>query len=330
MKRTTIGIRVALLAALCGCMDLDLLDEMIPLDDGGEASTDGAGEGDVDADADGDGPPATDADDVTAPAFVEPACEASEVAVAGACASVGPGTAALRLATDEAAALEVTAPAGSRAEVLSAPWSTEHLIVVAGLTAATEVELQVSAADINGNTAQSSCAVLALDGPPVSITEVLADPLGEEPAQEFVEIANYGDAAVDISGWMIDDGGDCNGDALPAGTVLEPGAVALLVGSEFDAASTADPPPAEGALVVAVEGSLGTSGLTNSAVETIELYDAYGALVSVYDGRLGDPVEGASPSRIRAEAPDGCPSAFGTAPGKPSTPGTVRFVPHSS
>ena len=308
-------------------MDLDLLDELIPMNgDGGAASTDGAGDGDADADTEGDGPPATDAADVTAPAVVETECGAAETASGGVCVAPGNGAASLRLATDEPALLTISAPEGARAEVLSAEWSTAHVVAVAGLPAA-PAEIGVAIADVNGNAATVPLSVTALGGPTVAVTEVLADPLGEEPAQEFVEIANYGAAAVDLSGWMIDDGGDFNGDFLPAGTTLAAGAVALLVSSSFDPASTADPAPAEGALLVALESSIGTSGLSNAAAETIELYDAAGALVSAYDARLGKPVEGASAARIRAELPDGCPAAFGTAPRKPSTPGIAAFVP---
>ncbi len=327
MRNATIGIWAALFAAHAGCMDLDLLDELIPMGgDGGAASTDGAGEGDADGDTEGDGPPATDAADVTAPAIVETECGAAETASGGVCVAPGNGAASLRLATDEPAALTITAPEGARAEVLSAPWATSHLVAVAGIAAA-DAGVGIEISDVNGNAAAIGLPVAVPSGPTIAITEVLADPLGEEPAQEFVEIANYGAAAVDLSGWMIDDGGDCNGDFLPAGTALGAGAVALLVSSSFDPASTADPAPAEGALLVTLESSIGTSGLSNADAETIELYDAYGALVSAYDARLGKPVEGASAARLSAELPDGCPAAFGTAPRKPSTPGIAPFVP---
>jgi hypothetical protein len=59
----------------------------------------------------------------------------------------------------------------------------------------------------------------------------------------------------------------------------------------------------------------------------VELYDIDGVIVSAYDGRLGDPVEGRSAARVRAEAPDGCPAAFGDVPIAPPTPGDAPFVP---
>jgi hypothetical protein len=309
-----------------GCVDLGLLDELIPFDAGrGEL---GEGDGtDADSDTDSGGPPATDADDTAAPALAPISCASGEDDRGGFCVALGNGAAAIRLKTDEPAAVTLTAPDGARAEVVSDPWAVEHLVVAGGLPPSTEAALAISLADVNDNSAEQTLAVTACDGPTVAITEVLADPWGAEPAQEFVEIANYGAAAIDLAGWMIDDNGDENGDLLPAGCLIAPGQVALLVAPDYDPESAEDPAPASGALVVYLESSIGTGGLKNDEAETVELYDASGALVSVYDGRVGKPVEGKSAARIRAEAPDGCPRAFGEAAIDPPNPGEAQFVP---
>jgi hypothetical protein len=317
MKHITRGLWLLPLAVAGGCLDLGLLDELIPLD---------GGSGGTDADGDGDGPPATDADDVDAPALVSMSCGGGEIEREGCCVAAGNGTAGIRLSTDEPAVLGVTAPEGVRAEVVSDPWALEHLVVVAGLPGTAEASLEISLEDVNGNAGACALSVVALGGPTVAVTEVLADPLGPEPGQELVEIANYGAADVDLSGWMIDDGGDANGDVLPAGCAIPPGKVALLVPDDYDPASTEDPTPAAGAIIISIGSSLGTSGLKNDAAETVELYDAAGVVVSAYDARLGDPVEGRSAARLRAEVPDGCPTAYGEAPATP-TPGSAPFVP---
>ncbi len=86
--------------------------------------------------------------------------------------------------------------------------------------------------------AQSQCDINN-----VSITAILADPSGggnaydtngdgdtNNQADEFVEICNQGMVPVDISGWELGDNDDVWPDlTFPAGTVLAPGACALVV-----------------------------------------------------------------------------------------------------
>ena len=47
---------------------------------------------------------------------------------------------------------------------------------------------------------------------------------GARPPGEVVEIANTGDAPIDIGGWKLHDEGSTKGFVFPAGTVLEAGA----------------------------------------------------------------------------------------------------------
>jgi len=119
-------------------------------------------------------------------------------------------------------------------------------------------------------------------GPRLVVTEVLANPVGAEPAQEWVEIANLGDVEVPLGGiWLADEGGD---DALPDVT-LATGAVALVVGGAYDPLEGSDPPPGPGTILVRVSGSLAQSGLRNSG-ERVELRDAAGTVLSSYGGHL--------------------------------------------
>ena len=64
--------------------------------------------------------------------------------------------------------------------------------------------------------------------PPIAITEVLANPKGPEPQQEFVELRNLGDADVPLGGLRLQD--SKGGDDLPAET-LAAGGYALVVTS---------------------------------------------------------------------------------------------------
>jgi hypothetical protein len=69
----------------------------------------------------------------------------------------------------------------------------------------------------------------------VAITEFINDVLGDESTDEWVEIYNYGDQAVDLAGWTLSDEGS---DAADLSGVLEPGAYAIL--SEDPAKFVAD------------------------------------------------------------------------------------------
>ena len=88
---------------------------------------------------------------------------------------------------------------------------------------------------------------------------------------EFIEIVNTTNTAIDISGFTLsdDDGGDF---AFPAGTSLGPNQAAILFGGGAPAGTFG------GALVFTDDGSIG-SGLSNSG-DLIQLKDASGTLVT--------------------------------------------------
>ena len=316
-------------------MNLGLLDEMVVPDAGtteGEGDVDGDADGDSDADsdtdsdADGDGPtrPDTDPSDETPPVLLDGICGLFETKEDSICVAVGPASASFRFTTDEPALVTVTSSGSGKTGVVSATWETEHHLGAALLEAGAH-EITISYEDVNGNSDGAVISVTPTGGPPVAITEVLADPLGAEPSQEFVEIANFGDVEVDISDWMIDDNGDQDGDLIPAGTSLEPGAVAVLVANDFDTSSTDDPGVSAGAAIIYLDSSIGSSGLKNSDAEPVQLWDASGTLVSEYLAQVGNPKEGKSAKRLYAELPDDDELAFGTAPEAPSTPGEAEM-----
>jgi hypothetical protein len=329
MNRTFIIITLAVVAA-SGCLDLDLLDEMELFDAGAATGEEGQEADDEPAGGDGaggGGPPAADPEDDAPPAAVAPGCGGGERLVGQVCVAEGAASASFRVGTDEPARASLVVPGGGRGGALSEPWVTEHHLAAVAPGTSGEVAVTVEMEDVNGNVATLEVEVTLGDGPTISITEVLADPAGPEPAQEFVELANFGDGAVDLSGWMIDDGGDGDGDLLPDGTVLSPGEVGLVVSSGYDPQEGQDPAPADTARLIRVESSICSNGLKNSEAESVELYDATGALVSLYDGRVGTPVEGAGAVRLAAELPDGDALAFALDPGRGASPGTVPSLP---
>jgi hypothetical protein len=156
-------------------------------------------------------------------------------------------------------------------------------------------------------------------GPALVITEVLANPVGAEPAQEWVEVANLGAVDVALGGLLLaDEGGD---DELPA-EVLAAGAIALVVGEAYDPLEGSDPPPGPGTVLLRVTGSLAHSGLRNSG-ERVEIRDAAGAVLSSYGGHI-DTSSRAGQSAVRRNL-DGCDLGEAweaSAPGA-STPGSL-------
>lgn len=81
-------------------------------------------------------------------------------------------------------------------------------------------------------------------GSDIVISEVLADPHSESKG-EFVELYNAGDEPVDLDGWPLGDSRDVNDTIMDftgphdiglAGTVLAPGAYALVVDPDYEGA----------------------------------------------------------------------------------------------
>ncbi len=139
--------------------------------------------------------------------------------------------------------------------------------------------------DLAGNFAERTLEAVPGDSlvPPLGLTEVLANPRGAEPGQEFIELADLRasgaaqawdglrlvDLPVDalLQAWAD---GDTPGDPLPAFTT-RPGERVLVVASGYDPADGADPPPRPGTTLVRVDGSLAAGGLKNAG-EPLVLY----------------------------------------------------------
>ncbi len=109
----------------------------------------------------------------------------------------------------------------------------------------------------------------------VAINELLADPNGTQDyngdgnftdsGDEFIEIYNYGESDVDISGWEIMDGSVL---VIPSGTVLVEGEFMYFVAGDKDG-------------LHGEEWSGSWPSLTNSGDE-IKLYDSDGRLVDQF------------------------------------------------
>lgn len=133
--------------------------------------------------------------------------------------------------------------------------------------------------------------------PQLTITEVLADPLGPDPDQEYVEVLNYGEFPLPLAGLAIADTPEREGEVITSGVVLAPGARALLVAARFDAnAMHGDAPIPPGVPILRLDGPIATGGLTNSG-EPLYLRDAQGRRLAAVPALAGG-IEGRCLARV--------------------------------
>ena len=251
-----------------------------------------------------------DAPDTTPPVLTDVA-----VRVAGPCLEVA-------FSTDEPASATIDvqadgAPAPSPAG--AGQTSFDVALPLTGLPPSAAATVSVTVTDLAGN--QTTSAPVALTTPPavppLAITEVLANPAGPEPQQEYVELRNLGDAAVALAGLRLAD--SKGSDDLPAGT-LPAGGYALVVTSAYDPDEGSDPPPRPGTLLLRVDSRIGADGLSNGG-EPVQLLQgdvvvsSYGGAVSVSAGTWN----GKSVHRLVQTACDG-PAVWNRTP-LPPTPG---------
>lgn len=122
--------------------------------------------------------------------------------------------------------------------------------------------------------------------PPTSIviSEIMYNPASDESnpgVSEWIEIVNVGAGTVDLGNWLFDDEDATNWGAIPAGTMLAPGQVAVFYDSAFTTEATfrAEWSVPVSALVIGISwGSLANDPSVASP-ENLELRDSLGALI---------------------------------------------------
>ena len=105
---------------------------------------------------------------------------------------------------------------------------------------------------------------------PIVIREVCANPSGDEPAQEWVELQNVGDEEASLEGLHIADRMDAEGTDIGSDRMLLPREHVLLVGDAFDPDAAGVLP---GATLIRVGRTIVSSGITNRG-EALYLRDA--------------------------------------------------------
>jgi hypothetical protein len=188
------------------------------------------------------------------------------------------------------------------------------------LPAGVRAEAVLHVVDRAGNSADS--APVAIDLPPrlpaLVITEVLANPVGSENTQEFVEIYNAGSETQALGGLFLAD--KAGSDALPE-MLLPAGAYAVVVPEAYNPADGKDPAPRDGTLIVRVPGRLAGDGLANTG-EPVRLLNAGGFVISQYGGWVDVSATAWSGKSVKRASPQSCdgPDAWTKAPSSP-TPG---------
>jgi hypothetical protein len=218
-----------------------------------------------------------DGQDARAPAALVSSCAIDEQPLEVGCALVDDASITLRMQSDEPT-IATLRLAGLERSVAAA--DGQLLLDVAGLSADSLHVAELELHDSAGNAITHALEVHTT--PPLAtlaITEVLADPLGPEPQQEFVEIVNYGPTAVDLLGFALGDRTDMPGVAIDRSLRVVPEARVLLVADGYDPRDPSDPAPPPGALLVRVGRAIASAGLRNAG-EALFLRDALGHRIS--------------------------------------------------
>ena len=152
----------------------------------------------------------------------------------------------------------------------------------------------------------------------LAITEVCANPFGSEPAQEFVEVLNYGPLPVALAGLHLTDAVAEHGDMFSTNDVLQPHARALLVSAGFNPDNGVDPSVPSGTLIIRGDASLGRHGLPNTGTE-LYLRDGSEQRLSCAPS-IATPTAGTCIVRVSTDPRDCRAEAFALA--THATPGT--------
>jgi hypothetical protein len=183
----------------------------------------------------------------------------------------------------------------------SAPLAFAHAVAVNGLTVGLTYRAVVSAEDDVGNVASAAITFVTEPLPKLAVNEVMADPDGTENAGEYIELANFGEVELDVSGWRVEVTGNSTCRAtLPTPTVVAPGAFLLVVGAAFVPGTygLADDTP----MARSRGNNICGSGLLNAGVQ-VTVFEPSGRPISSM-GKHVRPKAGRSTERTSPEAVD--------------------------
>jgi len=183
----------------------------------------------------------------------------------------------------------------------SSPLAFEHAVAIDGLTVGLTYRAVVSAEDDVGNVASAALTFTTEPLPKLAVNEVMVDPTGTENAGEFIELTNFGDVDIDVSGWRVEVTGNSSCTAtLPTPTTIPAGAFLLVVGAAFTPATygLADDTP----MAKSAGNNICGSGLLNDGVQ-VKVFEPAGRPISTM-GKHVRPDEGRSTERLSPDALD--------------------------
>lgn len=174
----------------------------------------------------------------------------------------------------------LSSSAGNHAQILEA----NGRFVIPSLREVDDGVLTAMVFDLAGRTT-SARAKIELPAPSARlvVNEVMSNPLGAEPAEEWVEIVNSGEVAATLIDYVLSDG---SGKVELPDIVLGPGAFVLLTREDFVGGTAGDVAPRDGTTIVRLP-QLGKGGLLNSG-EAISLLDSAGNVVSTFPAKASE------------------------------------------
>lgn len=171
------------------------------------------------------------------PRLLSTGCASDELRVEpGICLLADADHISLRGSVDEPVLVTLAAPPHS---VTTLSYAGQFAFDRMPVTAASHVLLRL--VDLAGNTSELAFVPTPEAArPKIAIDELRNDPIGREPAQEYIELLNSDDRVISLQGFSLTTDAFDQGRTLPDALSLAPGERALVVGPAFDPRDAVD------------------------------------------------------------------------------------------